>query len=49
MEIAKDPQIKEDAAQKISPPFEGGVVGMIDSLIYTIYNFPTGVVDSLNS
>ena len=28
-------------------PFEGGVVGMIDYHIYTVFYFPTGVVDSL--
>jgi hypothetical protein len=33
--------------KKVSPPFEGGVVGMIDYLIYTVFDFPTGVVDSL--
>jgi hypothetical protein len=32
---------------KVSPPFEGGVVGTIDYLIYTAFYFPTGVVDSL--
>ena len=31
------------------PPFEGGVVGTIDYLIYTVFSFPTGVVDSLIS
>jgi hypothetical protein len=35
--------------KKVSPPFEGGVVGTIDSLIYTVFSFPTGVVDSLIS
>jgi hypothetical protein len=35
--------------KKVSPPFEGGVVGMIDYLIYTVFYFPTGVVDSLTS
>jgi hypothetical protein len=29
-------------------PFEGGVVGMIDYLIYTESSFPTGVVDSID-
>ena len=33
--------------KKVSPPFEGGVVGTIDYLIYTVFDFPTGVVDSL--
>jgi hypothetical protein len=32
---------------KVSPPFEGGVVGKTDYLIYTVFNFPTRVVDSL--
>ena len=32
---------------KVSPPFEGGVVGTIDYLIYKVFSFPTGVVDSL--
>ena len=32
--------------KKVSPPFEGGVVGTIDYLIYTVLSFPTGVVDS---
>jgi hypothetical protein len=35
--------------KKVSPPFEGGVVGTIDYLIYTEFSFPTGVVDSLIS
>ena len=35
--------------KKVSPPFEGGVVGTIDYLIYTVFYFPTGVVDSLIS
>jgi hypothetical protein len=34
--------------KKVFPSFEGGVVGMIDYLIYTVFYFPTGVVDSLN-
>jgi hypothetical protein len=38
--------VERDALYKISPPFEGGVVGTIDSLIYTVSQFPTGVVDS---
>jgi hypothetical protein len=33
--------------KKVSPPFEGGVVGTIDYQIYTAFSFPTGVVDSL--
>ena len=32
--------------KKVSPPFEGGVVGTIDYHIYTVFYFPTGVVDS---
>jgi hypothetical protein len=32
--------------EKVSPPFEGGVVGTIDYHIYTAFYFPTGVVDS---
>jgi hypothetical protein len=35
--------------KKVSPPFEGGVVGTIDYLRYTVFYFPTGVVDSLIS
>jgi hypothetical protein len=35
--------------RKVSPPFEGGVVGMIDYHIFTVFYFPTGVVDSLIS
>jgi hypothetical protein len=37
----------EKLHKKISPPFEGGVVGTIGYLIYTVVSFPTGVVDSL--
>jgi hypothetical protein len=37
----------ENGDKKVSPPFEGGVVGKIDYLIYTVFYFPTGVVDSL--
>jgi hypothetical protein len=33
--------------RKVSPPFEGGVVGTSDYLIYTVFYFPTGVVDSI--
>jgi len=33
--------------KKVSPPFEGGVIGTINYLIYTVFYFPTGVVDSL--
>jgi hypothetical protein len=39
--------MNENLHKKVSPPFEGGVVGMIDSQIYTVFYFPTGVVDSL--
>jgi hypothetical protein len=35
--------------KKVSPPFEGGVVGTIDYLVHTVFYFPTGVVDSLIS
>jgi hypothetical protein len=41
--------MNEKLHNKVSPPFEGGVVGMIDYLIYTVFYFPTGVVDSLIS
>jgi hypothetical protein len=34
---------------KVSPPFEGGVVGTIDYLVHTVLSFPTGVVDLLIS
>jgi len=36
-------------SKKVSPPFEGGVVGTIDYHIFTEFYFPTGVVDSLIS
>jgi hypothetical protein len=32
---------------KVSPPFEGGVVGITDYHIFTVFYLPTGVVDSL--
>jgi hypothetical protein len=35
----------EKLDNKVSPPFEGGVVGIIDYHIYTGFYFPTGVVD----
>jgi hypothetical protein len=35
----------EKLDNKVSPPFEGGVVGIIDYHIYTVFYFPTGVVD----
>jgi hypothetical protein len=38
--------MNEKLHKKVSPPFEGGVVGTIDYHIYTIFYFPTGVVDS---
>jgi hypothetical protein len=41
--------MNEKRHKKVSPPFEGGVVGTIDYLIYTEFYFPTGVVDSLIS
>jgi hypothetical protein len=37
------------AAKKVSPPFQGGVVGSIDYQIFTVFYFPTGVVDSFIS
>jgi hypothetical protein len=37
--------MNEKLDKKVSPPFEGGVVGMIDYHIYTILYLPTGVVD----
>jgi len=37
--------MNEKLNMKVSPPFEGGVVGMIDYLIYKLFYFPTGVVD----
>jgi hypothetical protein len=39
--------MNEKLHKEVSPPFEGGVVGKIDYLIYTVFDFPTGVVDSL--
>jgi len=41
--------MNEKLHKKVSPPFEGGLVGTIDYLIYTEFSFPTGVVDSLIS
>jgi len=41
--------MNENLHNKVSPPFEGGVVGMIDYLIFIVFCFPTGVVDSLVS
>jgi hypothetical protein len=38
--------MNEKLDKKVSPPFEGGVVGMIDYHICTAFYFPTGVVDS---
>jgi len=35
--------------KKVSPRQKRGVVGTIDYLIYTVFNFPTGVVDTLIS
>jgi hypothetical protein len=40
----KDLGMNEILHKKVSPPFEGGVVGTIDYLIYTVFYFPTGVV-----
>jgi len=41
--------MNEKLPRKVSPPFEGGVVGTIDYLIFRIFYLPTGVVDSLIS
>jgi hypothetical protein len=41
--------MNEKLHKKVSPPFEGGVVGMIDYHIYTVFYLPTGVVDSNSS
>jgi hypothetical protein len=41
--------MNENRLKKLSPPFEGGVVGTIDYHIFAEFNFPTGVVDSLIS
>jgi hypothetical protein len=38
-------RMKEKLPKKISPPFEGGVVGTIDYHIFAVFYFPTGVVD----
>jgi hypothetical protein len=38
--------VTEKLHKKVSPPFEGGVVGTIYYLMYTESSFPTGVVDS---
>jgi hypothetical protein len=41
--------MNEKLHKKVSPPFEGGVVGTTGYLICTEFTFPTGVVDSLIS
>jgi hypothetical protein len=41
--------MREKLHKKVSPPFEGGVVGKIDYLIFRVFYLPTGVVDSLIS
>jgi hypothetical protein len=41
--------MSETLDKKVSPPFEGGVVGKIHYLLYTESSFPTGAVDSLIS
>jgi hypothetical protein len=41
--------MNENLNEKVSPPFEGGVVGKIDYLAYTVFSFLTGVVDSFIS
>jgi hypothetical protein len=43
-----DPAYKSFPPQSgAGSPFEGGVVGKIDYLVFTVFYFPTGVVDSL--
>jgi hypothetical protein len=37
--------VKDKPDKKVSPPFEGGVVGMIDYHIFTVFYLSTGVVD----
>jgi len=37
--------MKEKQHKKVSPPFEGGVVGTTDYHTFTVLYFPTGVVD----
>jgi hypothetical protein len=37
--------MNEKLRKKVSPPFEGGVVGKIDYHIFTVLYLPTGVVD----
>ncbi|MBK7628134.1 MAG: hypothetical protein IPJ16_13230 [Bacteroidales bacterium] len=37
--------MNEKLFRKISPPFEGGVDGSADYLIFTKLDFPAGVVD----
>ena len=39
--------VMEICIKKFPLLFEGGVVGRIDYLIYTVFSFPTGVVGSL--
>jgi hypothetical protein len=39
--------MKEKLHKKVSPPFEGGVVGIIDYHTFTVFTLPTGVVDCL--
>jgi hypothetical protein len=41
--------MNEKLHKKVSPPFEVGVVGKIDYHTYTVFYFPTGVVDLLFS
>ena len=41
--------MNEKQQKKVSPPFQGGVVGTIDYHIFSTYYFPTVVVDSLFS
>jgi hypothetical protein len=41
--------MNEKLDKKVSPPFEGGVVGAIEYLIFTVFYSPTGVVDLMVS
>jgi len=41
--------MNEKLHKKVSPPFEGGVDGSADNLVFTKLYFPAGVVDSMIS
>jgi hypothetical protein len=45
MAVTKGLGMNEKLHNKVSPPFEGGVVGSADYLPFTKLDFPTGVVD----